>query len=222
MNVIYEDNHLLVLNKPAGVLTQPSGTNHSNLEQMAKSWLKVKYNKPGNVFLEAVHRLDKPVSGIVVFGKTSKSLTRLNESIRSKNTKKTYIAGVEGIPLVRMGVLEDFLIHDEHCAQIVSSSHQNAKLARLSYKIIESFEKEALLEIELETGRYHQIRVQLAGMGCSIWGDSRYGSSREFSRGSIALHHHRLHIPHPVTREILILEAPLPPEFFHGLGRTVF
>ncbi len=166
-------------------------------------------------FWKHVHRLDKPVSGIVVFGKTGKALTRLNASIRSKHVKKIYIAGVEGIPAAKNGVVENFVIHDEHCAQIVASNHPEGKLARLSYRIIETFENEALLEIELETGRYHQIRVQLAGLGCPIRGDRRYGSRRQFSPESIALHHARLLIPHPVTNEILTFEAPLPSNFFN-------
>lgn len=214
MNPIYEDNHLLVLNKPAGILTQPSGTNQLSLEQAAKEWLKVKYDKPGTVFLEAVHRLDKPVSGIVVFGKTSKALTRLNASIRSKETQKIYIARVEGIPGVNSGILENYLIHDDHFAQIVKSDHPKAKLAKLSYKVIEQFEKDALLKIELDTGRYHQIRVQLSAIGCPVWGDRRYGSKRSFAPDSIALHHARLLIAHPITQEILTFEAPLPANFF--------
>jgi 23S rRNA pseudouridine1911/1915/1917 synthase len=213
VEVIYEDNHLLVVNKPAGILTQPSGTDQISLEQMAKNWLKEKYSKPGNVFLEAVHRLDKPVSGIVVFGKTSKALSRLNAFIRLKDTKKIYIAGVEGIPKEKKGLLENYLIHDEFCAQIVSSTHPQGKLARLSFQIMETKENSSLLEIELETGRYHQIRVQLAGIGCPIWGDKRYGSHRNFNVDTIALHHASLWLPHPITHEILILTAPLPIAF---------
>lgn len=213
MNPIYEDNHLLVLNKPAGLLTQPSGTDQPSLEQAAKKWLKDKYHKPGNVFLEAVHRLDKPVSGIIVFGKTSKALSRLNASIRSKQTRKYYYAWVEGIPPFDEGVLEDYLVHDDYIAQVVPSHHPQAKLARLSYRVMEKRSQDALLEIELETGRYHQIRVQLAAMGCPIWGDRKYGSHRSFQEGSIALHHGRLLLPHPISGEVLSLEAPLPPSF---------
>lgn len=211
---IFEDNHLLVLNKPAGLLTQPSGTDQTSLEQQAKVWLKIKYAKPGNVFLEAVHRLDKPVSGVVVFGKTSKALQRLNESIRSKATQKTYIAGVEGFPPVSMGELKHYLVHDDHCAQIVNAAHPQAKLAKLTYKVIEEFKQDTLIEIDLETGRYHQIRVQLAqGMRCPIWGDRRYDSHRLYKPECIALHHKRLVIPHPITKELLVFEAPLPANF---------
>lgn len=210
MNPIYEDNHLLVLNKPAGLLTQPSGTDQPSLEQMAKQWLKVKYNKPGNVFLEAVHRLDKPVSGVIVFGKTSKALSRLNQAIRSKQTRKHYSAWVEGAPKLDEGVLEDYLVHDDHLAKVVPSHHPEGKLARLFFRVKEKREQDALLEIELDTGRYHQIRVQLAAMGCPIWGDQKYGSHRSYEEGAIALHHGRLLLPHPITGILLILEAPHP------------
>src|SRR5215204_526225 len=125
---LFEDNHLLVLNKPAGLLTQPSGTEQESLEQQAKAWIKIVYHKPGQVFLEAVHRLDKPVSGIVVFGKTSKALSRLNASIRDKQTKKLYYAWVEKRLSLSEGVLEHYLIHDDFQAQIVSADHPQAKL----------------------------------------------------------------------------------------------
>lgn len=162
-SIVFEDNHLFVLNKPAGLLTQPSGTEQDSLEQQAKAWLKEAYQKPGNVFLEAVHRLDKPVSGLVVFGKTSKALSRLNTAIRAKQTKKFYYAWVDRPPPSLAGMLENFLIHDDFHAQVVSSSHPQGKLARLSYRLVESRGAGALLEIDLlETGRYHQIRVQLA------------------------------------------------------------
>jgi len=206
IDLIYEDNHLLVLNKPAGILTQPSGTEQCNLEDEAKKWLKAKYAKQGNVFLEAVHRLDKPVSGIVIFGKTSKALSRLNASIRAKDTRKFYHAWVEG-SLADEGVLENYLLHDEHKAKVVTKDHPQAKWARLTYKIIEKNEKGSLVEIELATGRYHQIRVQFSAIRCPIRGDSRYGSKYTFLSEAIALHHVRLIIPHPITKEELIFES---------------
>ena len=134
---LYEDNHLLVLNKPAGLLTQPSGTEQNSLEQQAKAWLKAIYHKPGNVFLEAVHRLDKPVSGIVVFGKTSKALSRLNASIRAKQARKIYWAWVEGSVSSDSGELEHFLLHDEFQAKVVEVHHPQGKLARLTYKVLQ-------------------------------------------------------------------------------------
>lgn len=214
MEVIYEDNHLLVVNKPGGLLTQPSGTDQPSLEAYAKEWLKVKYNKPGNVFLEAVHRLDKPVSGVVVFSKTSKALPRLNASVRAKQTKKTYLAVVEGVPANKNGTLEHYLFHDDFCARVVSREHPQGKLARLGYNLIESDHCNSLLAIELETGRYHQIRVQLAEMGHPIWGDKRYGSLRSFEPERIALHHVSLQIPHPIAHEMLFLAAPVPSVFW--------
>lgn len=210
---LFEDNHLLVLNKPPGLLTQPSGTDRESLEGQAKAWLKAVYHKPGNVFLEAVHRLDKPVSGVVVFGKTSKALTRLNLSIRAKDTKKIYWAWVEGILYPLQGKLEHFLVHDEFQAQIVSSAYPEGKKARLIYHVLVQEKERTLLEIELETGRYHQIRAQLAAIGHPIWGDFKYGSRSIYVPEAIALHHRCLQLPHPISRTQMIFEASLPDDF---------
>lgn len=208
--VLFEDNHMLVVNKPAGLLTQPSGTTQESLESLCKAYLKEKYNKPGNVFLESIHRLDKPVSGIVVFARTSKALSRLQETMRNKNCKKVYIALVEKAPSLLKGVLEHTLIHDEHQAKIVHPSHPQGKIARLSYVVKDTIGPFISLEIELETGRYHQIRVQLAAMGCPIVGDSKYGSSIKYPHGGIALHHSQMHIEHPITKEMLVFNSCLP------------
>lgn len=213
-DIIFEDNHLLVLNKPAGVLTQPSGTNQDSLEQQAKSWIKERYQKPGNVFLEAVHRLDKPVSGVVVFGQTSKALSRLNAAIRNKETEKFYVAVVEGTPHENEGVLEHYMIHDDYRAQVVFKDHPEGKLARLSYRVLQKNLGTSLLEIQLDTGRYHQIRLQLSVIGCPIVGDYKYGSTIPFEREAIALHHFRLKMPHPITRDLLLFEAPVPTSFY--------
>lgn len=210
LNILFEDNHLLVLNKPAGLLTQPSGTDQDSLEQQAKIWIKTTYHKPGLVFLEATHRLDKPVSGVVVFARTSKALSRLNAAMRNKQTHKYYYALVEGMPPSKQGQLEHYLMHDDFCAQIVYKEHPQAKIARLNYKVIQETSMGALLEIELETGRYHQIRVQLKAIGCPIIGDKKYGSQLPFQPEAIALHHTRLVIDHPVTKKQLKFEAPLP------------
>lgn len=210
IEVLYVDNHLLVLNKPAGLLTQPSGTDQNSLQAEAKAWIKEKYQKPGNVFLEAVHRLDKPVSGIVVFGRTSKALTRLNASIRDKKTQKIYYALVEGMPPAQKGTLEHWIAHDDFRAAVVPKGDPNGKLARLHYEVIQQKNNRSLLKIELETGRYHQIRLQLSAMGCPIIGDKKYGSKILLERDGIALHHGRLQIPHPVTQELLTFEAPIP------------
>lgn len=214
---LYEDNHLLILNKPSGLITQPSGTEQDSLELQAKTWLKQVYGKPGNVFLQAVHRLDKPVSGIVVFGKTSKALSRLNESIRNKKTKKKYCAWLERGPLSTEDTLEHFLIHDDHFARVVSESVSGAKLSRLHYRIVEYGSKEkpeaVRVEIELETGRYHQIRAQFSAIGCPILGDKKYGSSYCQPLDTIALHHHSLELIHPILKTSFFVEAPLP-DFF--------
>lgn len=205
IDILFEDNHLLVLNKPAGLLTQPSGTDQDSLEAYAKAYLKEKYQKPGNVFLEAVHRLDKPVGGIVVFAKTSKALSRLNATLRSKQVKKIYHASVEGVPKRQEAVLEHYLVHDDFIATVVSKDHRDAKLARLSYKILETKGNESRLEIHLETGRYHQIRAQLSAIGHPIVGDAKYGS--KINRPEIALKHVRLEIEHPVTHEQVVFTS---------------
>lgn len=208
VEVIFEDNHLLVVNKPGGLLTQPSGTEQDSLEARAKLWLKQKYAKPGNVFLEAVHRLDKPVSGIVLFAKTSKALSRLNAAMRDKRSKKCYLAHVEGNVIAEEGVLEHYLAHDEYQARVVKESE--GKLARLSYRVKERFPEKTVLEVVLDTGRYHQIRVQLAAVGHPIVGDKRYGSKMEWKEGQIALCHYCLEIPHPVRGDWLKFSVPVP------------
>ncbi len=209
LQILYEDNHLLVVNKPAGLLTQPSGTKQNNLEDLCKSYIKTKCKKTGAVFLEAVHRLDKPVSGVVVFARTSKALTRLHTAIREKNCQKTYIAAVEGVPTSLEGTLDDDIVHLSHAAS-VDANHPKAKNAVLHYKLIGHWEKGAILEIILETGRYHQIRIQLASMGCPIKGDFKYGSKIPFENDCIALHHARMEISHPVSGLPLLFESPCP------------
>ncbi len=211
LDILYEDNHLLVLNKPAGLSTQPSEHHQNSLETEAKLWIKETTHKPGNVYLHAIHRLDRPVSGIVVFARTSKALSRLNESLRQKKAHKTYLALVEGSPSPS-GVLEHHLIHDSHRARIVTQDHSEAKIARLSYRVIEK-KLHALVEITLDTGRYHQIRVQFSAIGCPILGDHKYGSKHPWQAQGIALHHHKLTLPHPITKEELTFEAPMPPSF---------
>ncbi len=207
--ILYEDNHLLVVNKPAGLLTQPSGTKQDNLEDLCKLWIKETYHKPGNVFLEAVHRLDKPVSGIVIFGRTSKALTRLNASIREQKFNKTYSAIVEGIPEPSEGILEHFLVHDDYQSRVVKQGTPEAKLCRLRYRLLRSNQKHSLLEIILETGRYHQIRAQLAESGHPIVGDAKYKSREAYLPDSIALVHSALRFPHPITGNPIEIHIPL-------------
>lgn len=206
MDIIFEDNHLLCVSKPAGLLTQPSGTQQENLEDKAKAWLKEKYQKKGNVFLHAIHRLDKPVSGLVLFAKSAKALSRLNEAIRQKKIKKTYLALLQGQLPAKKGLLENPLQHKSFRAQI----DENGKPARLSFHVIETKSNLSLVEIVLDTGRYHQIRVQFAEIGCPILGDEKYGSSSPYHKKGIALHHFRLEFFHPVTNEWLLLESPPP------------
>lgn len=210
---LFEDNHLLVLNKPAGLLTQPSGTEKASLEQQAKEWLKSIYHKPGHVFLEAIHRLDKPVSGVVVFGKTSKALARLNASMRAKQMRKLYCAWVEGCVDQEEGQLEHFLLHDDFHAKVVDKDHPQGKKACLTYRVLQRKKCYTLLEVELATGRYHQIRLQLAALGHPILGDYKYGGKHEYDPGTIALHHRSLQLPHPISHTWLTFEALPPPSF---------
>jgi len=206
MKPIFEDNHLLVLNKPAGLLTQPGQAGEDSLEAQAKDYLKQKYRKPGAVYLHAIHRLDKPVSGLVVFAKTSKALSRLNSEIRAKRTTKEYLALIEGRLPQEQGVLEDYLFHAEHQAKVVPEG----QLSRLTYQVLRRINSHTLIHIHLDTGRYHQIRVQLSHAGCPIVGDVKYGSKASFIEGAIALHHQIFSIAHPVTKEIIIFKAPIP------------
>lgn len=207
IDIVYEDNHLLVLNKPPLLLTQPSGTDKESLERLAKVWLKTKYEKPGNVFLEAIHRLDRTASGIVVFAKTSKALTRLMSDLRNSQVRKVYHALVRKTPKDSQGVLEHFLIHDDFRATVAREGAHGAKLCRLSYSLIKQGKNSCLLEIELETGRYHQIRAQLSVIGCPILGDKKYGGSEFWDYPGIALHHCHFEIPHPITKEMLSFGA---------------
>lgn len=213
MDIIYEDNHLWVVNKPAGLLTQPSGTDQDSLEAQGKRFLKEKYQKPGNVFLEAAHRLDKGASGLTVFARTSKALARLQTAWRAKETYKVYFALTEAPPQPAEGTLCHYLFHGDFRALVVSSSYPEAKLCRLHYKTIALSSRATLLEIELETGRYHQIRAQLAFIGCPLIGDKKYGARIPYAPDKICLHHGRLEILHPVKREPLFLQCPYPAEW---------
>lgn len=208
LEILYVDNHQLVVNKPAGLLTQPSGTEEDSLEAQAKAWIKQEYQKPGNVFLHAVHRLDKPVSGIVLFARTSKALSRLQECMRNKQTRKVYIALVEGVLKESEGTLEHYLVHDEHCATVSHSKDPSAKYARLQYKVLERQKDHTRVEVVLDTGRYHQIRAQFSAIGHPILGDKKYGSQQPFQEGCIALRHTHFEIPHPITGELQLFDAP--------------
>lgn len=189
--IIYCDNHLLVVWKEAGELVQPK------LHEEMRLFVQKKFRKPGRAFLEPVHRLDKPVSGLVLFARTSKALTRLNAALQKRQIHKTYRAWVEGIVEQEEEFLDHFLLHDAFHAKVVSSSTPKAKQALLSYKVLERKDPNTLLEIELHTGRYHQIRAQLAAVGHPIVGDDKYGSRS--AHPDIALEHVKLSFLHPVT-----------------------
>lgn len=214
ISILFEDNHLLVLNKPANLLTEPSGTEQANLLDLAKAYLVEKYQKKGAAYLGIVHRLDKPASGIVIFAKTSKALSRLNQGMREKKYKKMYTAIVENKLPAMSGSLEDYLVHDDFKAFVSSKKDPKAKYCKLNFQVAEKVGNLSVVEIILETGRYHQIRAQFANIGCPIIGDQKYGSKSTLrERETIALHHTRLEICHPVTQDLMVFEAILPNYF---------
>jgi 23S rRNA pseudouridine1911/1915/1917 synthase len=209
LSVLLEDNHLLVINKPPGLLTQPAAGDQDSVETRAKEWIRRTKQKPGTVFLHTVHRLDRDVSGAVLLARTSKALTRLNETIRARKITKTYHALVESLPEEETARLEHWIVHESHRARVAKKTTPEAKLAVLEYRVVSHVYELFLLEVTLETGRYHQIRAQLAAIGCPIAGDARYGS-RYPAKGRIALHHRRLVFAHPVRDEAVEVDAPYP------------
>lgn len=212
MTVLYEDNHIIIVNKTVSEIVQGDKTGDKPLSETVKEWLKEKYNKPGNVFCGVTHRLDRPVSGIVVFAKTSKALPRLNDMFKNKEIKKTYWAIVKNAPKQNEGTLKHYLIKNEkqNKSYAYDTEKPDAKLAVLHYKLIGRSDKYYLLEIDLETGRHHQIRCQLAKMGCVIKGDLKYGSDRSNPDGGISLHARSISFIHPVSKELIEVTAPLP------------
>lgn len=212
MIVVYEDNHIIVVNKTSSEIVQGDKTGDTPLSEMVKQYLKEKYNKPGNVFIGVTHRLDRPVSGLVVFAKTSKALPRLNEMFRNGEVKKTYWAIVKECPKETEGELVHYLVRNEK--QNKSSAYdkevKNSKKAVLHYKLIGHSQNYYLLEVDLKTGRHHQIRCQLAKMGCPIKGDLKYGFPRSNPDGSICLHARTVQFVHPVSKEMIQLTAPVP------------
>lgn len=212
MTVVYEDNHIIVVNKTASEIVQADKTGDTPLSETVKQYLKEKYQKPGNVFLGVTHRLDRPVSGLVIFAKTSKALTRLNEMFRAGEVKKTYWAVVKNAPKESEGELVHFLVRNEKQNKSYAYDKEvpNSKKAVLDYRLIGRSENYYLLEVDLKTGRHHQIRCQLAKMGCPIKGDLKYGSPRSNPDGSICLHARRVRFVHPVSKELIELNAPLP------------
>ena len=212
MTVVYEDNHIIVVNKTASEIVQADKTGDTPLSETVKQYLKEKYQKPGNVFLGVTHRLDRPVSGLVIFANTSKALTRLNEMFRAGEVKKTYWAVVKNAPKESEGELVHFLVRNEKQNKSYAYDKEvpNSKKAVLDYRLIGRSENYYLLEVDLKTGRHHQIRCQLAKMGCPIKGDLKYGSPRSNPDGSICLHARRVRFVHPVSKELIELKAPLP------------
>ena len=214
MNVVYEDNHIIIVNKASGVIVQGDKTGDIPLSETVKQYIKEKYQKPGNVFLGVVHRLDRPVSGLVVFAKTSKALSRLNDMFRTGDVHKTYWAIVKRGDIAPEATLTDWLTRNER--QNKSYAHPRevpgSKKAVLSYKVRSVSDNYMLLEVHLMTGRHHQIRCQLANMGCPIKGDLKYGSPRSNPDGSISLMSRRVEFVHPVSKETIVAEAPVPNE----------
>lgn len=213
MKILYEDNHIIIANKDAGEITQGDKTGDITLPDMIKEYLRKKYNKPGNVFLGVVHRLDRPVSGVVLFARTSKALSRLGPIFAGhEHVEKIYWAIVTQPPKQEQGTLTHWLTRDERANKAKAYDHEvpNSKKAILDYKLIGRSDRYFLLEVHLHTGRHHQIRCQLAKIGCTIRGDLKYGAPRSNPDGSISLHARRLVITHPVTRKSIDVTAPVP------------
>ena len=210
---LYEDNHIIIVSKRSGEIVQGDKTGDEPLSETVKQYIKEKYHKPGNVFLGVVHRLDRPVWGLVVFAKTSKAWTRLNKMFKEGQVHKTYWAITKNAPPAEEGVLTDWLVRNER--QNKSYAHPqeapNAKKAVLKYRVIAHSDRYHLIEVNLLTGRHHQIRCQLANMGCAIKGDLKYGAPRSNPDGSISLLARRITFVHPVSKENIVVEAPLPP-----------
>jgi 23S rRNA pseudouridine1911/1915/1917 synthase len=212
MDVLYEDNHLIIVNKAPSEIVQGDKTGDKPLSESIKEYLKEKYHKPGNVFCGVTHRLDRPTSGVVVFAKTSKALSRLNEMFRNGEVDKTYWAVVKNRPPKDEDTLIHYLIKNEKTNKSTAydTEKPNTKKAILHYKLIAASQKYFLLEVDLETGRHHQIRCQLAKIGCPIKGDLKYGAERSNPDGSISLHARTISFVHPVSKQQIHVVAPVP------------
>ncbi len=212
LQVLFEDNHLIVINKRVGDIVQGDITGDKPLSEVVKAYIAEKYNKPGKVFLGVVHRLDRPTSGIVVFAKTSKALERMNKLLREKSIEKTYWALVEGHPIEDNGTLKHHLKKNprNNRSTAFMKESKDTKLAVLHYKKLLQLDRYSVLEINLETGRHHQIRCQLSVIGHPIKGDLKYGSKRSNRDGGILLHAKKIKFIHPVKKEEISIEAPLP------------
>lgn len=212
MTILYEDNHIIAVNKSAGEIVQVDKTKDKSLDDLLKEYIKKKYNKPGEVFLGVVHRIDRPVSGVVLFARTSKALTRLNEMFQEKSVEKIYWAVVKEKPPKTEDTLVHYLVRNTKTnkSYCYENEAKGSKQAILHYKLLASSDLYHLLEIRLETGRHHQIRSQLATIGSPIKGDLKYGFPRSNKDGGISLHSRKVRFIHPVRDEELTIEAPLP------------
>lgn len=214
MQVVYEDNHIIIVNKEVGEIVQGDKTGDTPLSEFVKQYIKEKYNKPGNVFCGVVHRIDRPVSGLVIFARTSKALERLNKMLRDGEIHKTYWALVEGKPKQSEATLENYLVSDGRINKtfVSSPSNPDAKKSVLKYRTIAVGDRYSLLEVNLLTGRKHQIRCQLSNMGNPIKGDLKYGAKRSNRDGGISLQAHRIEFVHPVSKEDIAVELPPLPD----------
>ena len=212
MEVLYEDNHIIIVNKTCREIVQGDKTGDTTLGEQIAAYIKEKYAKPGNVFVGVAHRLDRPTSGVVVFAKTSKALSRMTIKVKEREFSKTYLAIVKNKPPHEAGELSDYMIKNEtqNKSYIVSSNTKGAKLAQLRYRVIGSSDSYYLLEIELLTGRHHQIRAQLSHMGCPIKGDLKYGFPRSNPDASISLHAYKVKFEHPTLKTPIEIKAPKP------------
>ena len=208
LNVIYEDNHIIVIEKPAGIHTQADISGEIDMYTLVGNYIREKYNKPGNVFVGIVHRLDRPVGGIMVFARTSKGASRLSEEIRNRNFKKTYLAVVNGKPKDNKGTLRNYLLKDEkkNRSFVVDEKTSGAKLAILDYEVLSYNQKDntSVVKVDLHTGRHHQIRLQFASVGCPLVGDSKYGKGK--GNSDVKLWAYRLEFKHPTKDEVMVFE----------------
>ena len=214
LQILFEDNHLIIVNKRAGDITQGDKTGDKPLSEVVKEYIKNKYNKPGDVFLGVVHRLDRPTSGVIIFARTSKSLERLNKMLRDKTIHKTYWAVVKNSPKKVKNTLVNYLKKNpkNNKSTAYSKEIQGSKKAILHYTVLKKLDNYSLIEIDLETGRHHQIRAQLAYVGSPIKGDLKYGFDRSNTDGSIHLHARKIKFTHPVSKEPINISAPTPKE----------
>jgi len=210
--ILYEDNHIIIVNKRSSDLVQGDSTGDEPLDSIIRDYIKQKYSKPGEVFLGVVHRLDRPVSGCVVYARTSKALSRLSELFRSREVRKIYWAVVTARPPAEEGTLHDYLKKNEkqNKSYVYDTEVKGSKPAELSYRLLARSERYYLLEVDLHTGRHHQIRAQLAAAGCPVKGDLKYGARRSNEGGGISLHSRRISFIHPVKKTEVSAEAPLP------------